>query len=226
MYPRQRPAPKMMRVSPTVTDPNMKSEKADPEELLRELGEDEDTTDMKKAVFGSKKTKEELAVDEGPSTNTMLYIVFALIVITLVVLVVWLAMKQNEPLDEFKAHLHPARMPPYMQNRPQYPYGPNHQMQAPASPRNESRQESRQETKPEPKHVSFKPETKPESKPDPKSETKPESKPVQTTADELARITQAVDGMLADDDFNQHDAAMLSKAEEETFERTREDSDD
>jgi hypothetical protein len=116
--------PKTMLVSPTLTDPSMRSEKNDAvlssAQILKEMGEDYD--DIHGTVFnpGYKKTKEELTVskDDTGSTSTLLIIVFALIVIALVALVVWMVMKQNENADdnnELKARLHPHsrnHMPP------------------------------------------------------------------------------------------------------------------
>jgi flagellar basal body-associated protein FliL len=83
----------------------------------------EDSERTKSHIFNSKnKTKEEC--NEPESTNMMLIIVFALVVIALVALIVWMVMKQNEPkkIDEMdmKDKLRPNprnMMPPveYMQ---------------------------------------------------------------------------------------------------------------
>jgi len=124
----KRRAPRMMQVAPILTDPSMRNEKsgAKPtsEQLLREMGEDSD--DFHKSVFKTqgRKTKEEQEAEEvkktsDEGTSTLLIIVFALIVIALVALVVWMVLKQNEAKDadeeELKARLRPHQrngMPP------------------------------------------------------------------------------------------------------------------
>ena len=100
---KSRSMPKMMKVAPTLTEPSMKNslsdgDKVSAEDMLKELGEDDDTEQLRKSAFSGKhKTKEETtAVVEEQGTNTMLIIVFALIVIALVALVVWMVLRQNE----------------------------------------------------------------------------------------------------------------------------------
>lgn len=123
---------KMMKVLPDVIDPNMKSpmydknnrpvnDKMTSDEIYKEIGEDEDTEDVRKVVFNKKNTtkEEQESYTNEPGTNTMLIIVFALIVIALVALIVWMVMKQNEPKKEEmemrqRLQQHPRNnMPPY-----------------------------------------------------------------------------------------------------------------
>ncbi len=100
--------PKTIRVAPIVSDPVMRNSKGPAEMLLNdELGVD---SDIKDTVFGNtaKKTKEE--TDSGhngihsndhnsgtsqPETNTIVLVAFALIVIALVAIIVWMVMRNS-----------------------------------------------------------------------------------------------------------------------------------
>jgi hypothetical protein len=94
--------PKPIRVAPIVSDPVMRNSKGPAEMLLNdELGVD---SDIKDAVFSStaKKTKEETDgagnhdhTTSQPETNTMVLIAFALIVIALVAIIVWMVMRNS-----------------------------------------------------------------------------------------------------------------------------------
>lgn len=118
--------PKMMKVAPNVTDPSMRnsqiSDKDDPEELLRAMGgEDEEAETLRKTVFeGKNKTREEQSQlnngDQG--TNVLLIVVFALIVIALVALVVWMVTKQNESKKLEEAEMRARIQPHYRNNMP------------------------------------------------------------------------------------------------------------
>jgi hypothetical protein len=99
--PQQQPA-KMMRVAPVVTDPLMQNNRTQAEALLSEMGENADGVD--EVVFNRKKpTREELEQQYAPSTstdNTILFIIFALVVIALVAIIVWMIMKQGSDKKE------------------------------------------------------------------------------------------------------------------------------
>ena len=104
---------KPVRVAPHVTDPTMRSSKGTAEALLSdELGEPQ-PDENHQSIFGSPaKTKEEQEAEKGKADNsqtgTILVIVFALIVIALVALIVWMLMKQNNDQkdEEFKRMMH------------------------------------------------------------------------------------------------------------------------
>lgn len=124
--------PHLMAVAPTLTDPSMRNEKSgrmpSSQQILEELGEA--NTEMRKTIFNDQQTKtlEEQSANEKQGMSTLLIIVFALIVIALVALIVWMVVKQNEPKTEPEVELrerlrpHPRngmpQMPPQMQQMP------------------------------------------------------------------------------------------------------------
>lgn len=138
----KRPQPKQVRVMPTVTDPTMRNSRGPAEMLLNSEGGDQ--PDDHDAVFGgTQKTKEEQEVQaqpEGSQNSTMLIVVFALIVIALVALIVWMLMKQsNDKKDEdemrkmIQPQAHPRNnMPPNY--APRGPPQPNQQPNQPNQP--------------------------------------------------------------------------------------------
>jgi hypothetical protein len=110
---------KFIQVKPDVTDPSMRNRrlpKNDTEALLHEMGEDTpDADDVRNTILGGKnKTKEEQnptnETTETKGMSTLLIVVFALIVIALVALIVWMVVRQNETKDdenEIRTLLHP-----------------------------------------------------------------------------------------------------------------------
>lgn len=111
--------PHMMSVEPTLTDPRMQNEKSGArptsQDILNELGDA--NSDIKRTIFNDKQTKtnEERLASETQGMSTMLIIVFALIVIALVALIVWMVVKQNKPTTEEELELK-ARMRPHPRN--------------------------------------------------------------------------------------------------------------
>lgn len=129
----KKPTPvKMIRVAPDVTDPTMRNPKGPAERVLyEETGEELDETVVKK-------TKEETTKDAKDTTSEslpMMYvIIFALIIVALVALIVWMLMKQGSDKKdetEMKRLIQPHQrnsMPP-MHNPPNQPNQPNHNPQ-------------------------------------------------------------------------------------------------
>lgn len=109
----------MMKVSPTITDPMMKAPVEEPTEaMLKEMGaESTEFDDLRKTVLEpkDKKTKEEQISAPETSVNKMLILVFALIVIALIALVVWMVMRQNEAEKQEEAMTR-ARLQPHKRN--------------------------------------------------------------------------------------------------------------
>jgi len=111
-------------LAPKITDESMQPRKK-ASEMLKEMGESSDD-EVESLIFDrTKKTAEETekeapaepATKEEPasSTNMLLIGVFALIVIALVCLIVWLVLKQNESKKEEEQDLL-ARMAPHPRN--------------------------------------------------------------------------------------------------------------
>lgn len=118
--------PKMMKVSPNVTDPSMKApDVSESETMLKEMGGNtSEDDDLHKTILDSKKkTKEEQSAAPETSINKMLILVFALIVIALIALVVWMVMKQNESQRQ-EEEMAKARMQPHRRNN--MPYSADH----------------------------------------------------------------------------------------------------
>jgi hypothetical protein len=140
-------APKMMSVTPTLTDPSMRNERSgrlpDSTQILQEMGESAETDALEQQFFNKThpKTNEERKVDQEKNTgmSTLLIIAFALIVLALLALVVWMVVKQNQPKSIQEIELnerlrpHPQNQMPPMGLRP-HPQMPPHMQQGQMPP--------------------------------------------------------------------------------------------
>ena len=237
----RRGPPRMVSVTPDVTDPNMRGKPKTAEEMLRDMGENPD--DVRQRIFaGKNKTREEQTAQkkqpEEAGASTMLVIAFALIVICLVALIVWMVVKQNKDKtneqNEIRARVRPAQVGgmsplrpggPPPQQRPVQP-GPQrnvHPQQRPVQPgpqRNvHPQQRPVQPGQPVPQNrpTTQQPEVK---QPQHNNDNK-------DTDDDLDNIIAQTNKMMStDDDLTPEDRILAQKFDEEVMEDDSEDSEE
>jgi flagellar basal body-associated protein FliL len=199
--------PTMMTVAPTLTDPHMQNErsgaKPTSQALLEEMGET--NNEFRQTIFNKKqaKTQEEQAITETQGMSTMLIVVFALIVIALVALIVWMVVKQNEPkhkpdtelLKQLRPHsrnqmpLLQQQQQPQQQQQQQQPQQQQQQQQQP--PQQQPQQQQQQQQQP------------PQQQPQPSTQKAVE---VQTV---LPVIASQVNDVLNDDEAKNTSASVI-----------------
>lgn len=232
--------PHMVDVSPNV-DPSMRGGRRNPTaaQLLREMGHDTDD-DLRERMFANTalRTKEEQLAQQASddsNTNTLLIVVFALVVIALVAIIVWMALGKDEGKkrdeQEIKRQINPYNhmgMPPlnYQMRNAHHVASPYldqyaQNMQAPRAPYNHTTQQMKVKPPVPQQHPVETDDTKEID--EILAEIEESAKPGEHEEQNDQEQNAAVSAVAGGEELTENDTQMIQKMQENTFDEQEED---